>query len=321
MKKYFIELCWNERYKPCFHLKDCESGFDEFIDIPQELCVERLNQKVCVGTINPYTREYISCNNIVEESSLQCNHCKYMFDFYKCVRCHGGDCYVKNEDVLKYCNTPHYVYLAYFPNGKIKVGTASEIKKYNRLLEQGAIFSVFFAKTPTGKIARQIEKNIIDNGITGAVTTTYKMKNMVFDNEELLIRKELIEKYKYILELFSGDNKKYLIAPEFNSFNEIKDKIDNNMLLSSMQVNLFNEESKQIKPYIIKKEFNKIFGTYLFCVGKVLAVDNNGIIELIDTKKMEGYLFEFKNIENLNTDEEIKCLGRNKYAKNHVSFL
>ena len=225
MKKYFLGLCWNEKYKPYIHLKDYESGLDEFIDIPQELLIERINQKICIGTINPYTREYISCNNIIEDSSSQCNHCKFMFDFYKCVRCHGDDCYVKNGDVLKYCNTPHYVYLAYFPNGKIKVGTASEIKKYNRLLEQGAIFSIFIAKTPTGKIARQIEKNIIDNGITGAVTTTYKMKNIVFDSEEKLIRKELIEKYKDILKLFAGDNKKYLIEPEFNSFNEIKDKL------------------------------------------------------------------------------------------------
>lgn len=309
MKKYFVGLCWNEDYKPYFHLKNYESGLDEFIDVPQGLLIERINQKICVGTINPYTREYVSCNNTVEDSSSQCNHCKYMFDFYKCIRCHGEDCYVKNEDVLKYCNTPHYVYLAYFPNGKIKVGTASEIKKYNRLLEQGTIFSIFIAKTPTGKIARQIEKNIIDNGITGAVTTTYKMKNMVFASEETLIRKELIEKYKDILKLFSGDNKKYLIEPEFNSFNEIKDKIDSNMLSSNIQVNLFDEENKQIKPYIIKKEFNRIFGSYLFCVGKVLAVENNGTIELIDTKKMEGYLFEFKNIKNLNADREIKCLG------------
>lgn len=309
MKKYFIGLCWNEEYKPYFHLKDCKSGLDEFIDIPQELFVERINQKICIGTMNPYTREYISCDNIVENSSSQCNHCKYMFDFYKCVRCHGEDCYVKNEEVLKYCNTPHYVYLAYFPNEKIKVGTASEMKKYNRLLEQGAIFSIFIAKTPSGKIARQIEKNIIDNGISGAVTTTYKMKNMIFDNEEILIKKKLVEKYRDILKLFFGNNKKYLIEPEFSSFHEIKDKIDNNMLLANIQVNWFDEGDKQIKPYIVKKEFNRVFGTYLFCVGKILAVENNGIIELIDTKKMEGYLFEFKNIKNLNTDREVKCLG------------
>lgn len=309
MKKYFVGLCWNKEYKPYFHLKDYESGLDEFIDIPQELLIERLNQKICIGTINPYTREYISCNNIIDDNSSQCNRCKYMFDFYKCVRCHGNDCYVKNEDVLKYCNTPHYVYLAYFSNEKIKVGTASEEKKYNRLLEQGAIFSIFIAKTPTGKIARQIEKNIIDNGITGAVTTTYKMKNIVFDKDERLIRKELMEKYKDILNLFAGDNKKYLIEPEFNSFSKIKDKIDNNMLSLNMQVNLFDEENKRIKPYIIKKELNRIFGEYLFCIGKVLAVGNNGTIELIDTKKMEGYLFEFENIKNLNTNRGPKCLG------------
>ena len=309
MKKYFIGLCWNEEYKPYFHLKDYESGLDEFVNIPRELLFELINQKICVGTINPYTREYISCNNIVEGNNSQCNHCKYMFDFYKCVRCHGEDCYVKNKDVLKYCNTSHYVYLAYFPNKKIKVGTASEIKKYNRLLEQGAIFSIFIAKTPTGKIARQIEKNIIDNGISGAVTTTYKMKNMIFDNDETLIKKELIEKYKDILKLLSEDNKKYLIEPEFNSFSEIRDKIDNNMLSSNMQVNLFDEESQQIKPYIIKKEFNRISGTYLFCIGKVLAIENNGIIELIDTKKLEGYLFEFKNIKSLTTNGKMKCLG------------
>ena len=309
MKKYFIGLCWNEEYKPFFHLKDYKSGLDEFVNIPRELLFELINQKICVGTINPYTREYISCNNIVEGNNSQCNHCKYMFDFYKCVRCHGEDCYVKNKDVLKYCNTSHYVYLAYFPNKKIKVGTASEIKKYNRLLEQGAIFSIFIAKTPTGKIAREIEKNIIDNGISGAVTTTYKMKNMIFDNDETLIKKELIEKYKDILKLLSEDNKKYLIEPEFNSFSEIRDKIDNNMSSSNMQVNLFDEESQQIKPYIIKKEFNRISGTYLFCIGKVLAIENNGIIELIDTKKLEGYLFEFKNIKSLTTNGKMKCLG------------
>ena len=82
-----------------------------------------------------------------------------------------------------------------------------------------------------------------------------------------------------------------------SQFSEIKDKIDNNMLSLNTQVNLFDEENKQIKPYIIKKELDRIFGVYLFCVGKVLAVENNGIIELIDTKKMEGYLFEFKNIK------------------------
>ena len=301
MKKYFIGLCWDETLKPYFHLKDFESGIEEYTDIPQEFFVEKINKKICVGTINPYTREYVTCDTMIEDNESQCDRCKYMYDFYKCVRCHGENCYVKNQDVLKYCNTPHYVYLAYFPNKKIKVGTASEVKKYNRLLEQGALFSIFIAKTPTGKIARQIEKNIIDNGISGAVTTAYKMKNTIFKDDEFSIKKELIEKYKEILKYVSDENKDYLIEPKFNSFNNIKDNIDNNMLSENTQFNLFNEESKQIKPYIIKKEFERISGTYLFCIGKILAIENDGIIELIDTKKLEGHLFEFKNIKNLTT--------------------
>ncbi len=309
MKKYFIELCWDKGSTPFFHLKDYESGLDEYMNIPEKLSFERINQKICSGTINPYTREYISCNNIIVDNNTQCNKCKYMFDFYKCVRCHGEDCYVKNEDVLKYCNTPHYVYLAFFPNDKIKVGTASEIKKYNRLLEQGAIFSIFIARTPTGKIARQIEKSIIDNGVSGAVTTTYKMKNIIFDKDNTIIKKDMIEKYKNILQFISDDNKQYLIEPEFNSFNDIKNKIENNMLLESFQFNLFEENIKHIKSYVLKKEYDKISGTYLFCLGKIIAIENAGTIELIDTKKLEGYLFDFENIKNLTINDEKKFRG------------
>ena len=307
MKKYFIELCWNQ-FVPYIHLKDLKTKSDELFYIPNEFNVEKINQKICIGTLNRFTREYITCDNIIEENQIQCNKCKYLFDFYKCVRCHGGECYVKNEDVLKYCNTTHYVYLAYFPNGKIKVGTASEVKKYNRLLEQGALFSMFIAQTPTGKIARQIEKNIIDSGISGAVTTSYKMKNIIFKEDLVVIQKNLIEKYKEVLGSVSAENKQYLIKPEFNDFSEIKEKIDNNMLLDDSQFNLFSEKFKKVKSYTIKKDFDKIFGNYLFAVGKILALENNGVIELVDTKKMEGCLYEFKNVKTLNPYDVSECL-------------
>jgi hypothetical protein len=162
MKKYFIGIIWKDETTPLLHLKDYTTYKDEYIDVPNNFNIELINKKICLGTINPYTRQYISCNNLVDNSQVQCDKCKYMYDFYKCVKCHGDNCYAKNKDVLKYCNSPHYVYLAYFNGNKIKVGTASEIKKYERLLEQGALFSILIAKTPTGKIARVIEKIIID---------------------------------------------------------------------------------------------------------------------------------------------------------------
>lgn len=309
MKKFFIELCWNQ-FIPYIHLKDLKTKNDEFFDIPCKFDVEKINQKICSGALNPYTREYIGCDNLIEENEIQCNKCKYLFDFYKCIRCHGEECYVKNKDVLKYCNTTHYVYLACFPNGKIKVGTASEIKKYNRLLEQGALYSIFLAKTPSGKIARQIEKNIIDGGVPGAVTTSYKMKNIIFKDDPLTIKKQLLNKYKEILKNISSDNNQYLIEPEFNAFNEIQKKINNNMLMKAEQLNLFDEIITYEKPYTIKKDINKISGKYLFAVGKILVLENDGIIELIDTKKMEGYLFDFENTKTLNYYSEGNFLRR-----------
>ena len=129
MKKYFIGILWQDQITPIIHLKDYHTNEDEYVCMPDEFELEMKNKKICTGTINPYTREYVSCSNPVEKGEKQCSRCKYLYDFYKCARCHGDKCNVNNADVLNYCNSNHYVYLAYFNGGKIKVGTASEAKK------------------------------------------------------------------------------------------------------------------------------------------------------------------------------------------------
>ena len=188
-----------------------------------------------------------------------------------------------------------------FNGNKIKVGTASEIKKYERLLEQGALFSILIAKTPTGKIARVIEKIIIDYGISGLVTTNYKMKNIVFyPNDKVEVLKKLTDKYKEILKIVPNDYQKYLIEPEVNTYDDLESKINNAMLVKENQLSIFNSTMFSAREYNIKKDFNTIIGKYLFIIGKVLAIDNDGLIELIDIKKIEGYLFEFKNIDLCN---------------------
>lgn len=47
----------------------------------------------------------------------------------------------------------------------------------------------------------------------------------------------------------------------------------------------------------------------MFAVGKILALENNGIVELIDTKKLEGYLFNFENMKVLNHYSDGFSLG------------
>ena len=69
------------------------------------------------------------------------------------------------------------MYLAYFSNDKLKVGTASSYRRYERLLEQGALYSIFLAKVPNGRLARRIESEVSRLGVTTRVNASYKIKN------------------------------------------------------------------------------------------------------------------------------------------------
>lgn len=305
MRKYFIGIKWKNEMTPILHLKDFDSNVDEFIEVPSEINIEFLNKKICIGTTNPYTREYFSCDNIIESNESQCPKCKYKFDFYKCVRCHGDECFVKNPDVLKYCNTPHYVYLTYFFGNKVKVGTASEMKKTARLLEQGALFSMFIAKTPTGKLARIIEKEIMNLGISGAVTTSYKMNNIMdttYSYDEIMSK--LKDEYQIIIEKLSEEYRHYIIDPEIIYHSDIENVIHDKMIINDEQISLFEVNKPKIANYSIVKNFHNIKGKYLFAIGKIIALENNGLIFLLDTKKIEGLLFDFKNL-NL-SDENVR---------------
>ena len=57
MKKYFIGIIWKDETTPLLHLKDYTTYKDEYIDVPNNFNIELINKKICLGTINPYTRQ------------------------------------------------------------------------------------------------------------------------------------------------------------------------------------------------------------------------------------------------------------------------
>lgn len=286
MEKVFLGLVWKDEKTPLFHIKSPYTDNDEYVYIPSKINLKNLHERFCVGTINPLTMEYINCNNKVEMNNCQCNKCKFMFEFYKCVRCHGNDCDVHNKVSKDYCETPHLVYLAYFPGEKLKVGTASIQRKESRLLEQGALHAMYIARTPSGKIARQIEKELMSNGVLGMVSTAYKMKNLTYTEDTSQIKALLFNKYENIKNMVSQNNAKYLISPEFKSFPNIL------TILSKAIVQGDGNEQNQSK-IVIDKNPVVINGDFIFAVGKILAIKEEDRIVLIDTKKIEGLNFDF----------------------------
>ena len=287
MEKVFLGLVWENDKTPLFHIKTPDANKDEYIYIPQLLSLKNLHNRACVGTINPLTLTYESCSNKVDGNNCQCNKCKFKFEFYKCVRCHGDNCNVNNKFSKDYCETPHLVYLAYFPNGKIKVGTASLQRKESRLLEQGALYAIYMAKTPSGKYARQIEQEIISNGIAGMVSSAYKLKNLYYNESEEQVQMVLLNKFYELSNLISPIYKQYLLEPKLKKFNNILDIMKN----YNLQINPMLDKNN----FIIEKNVNDIRGKFAFAIGKILALEINDTIKLIDTKKVEGCIFDFND--------------------------
>lgn len=287
MEKVFLALVWKDEKTPLFHVKSPSTNTDEYIHIPSKIHLKNLHERFCVGTTNPLTMEYENCSNKVDSNNCQCNKCKFMYEFYKCVRCHGDGCNVHNNTSKTYCDTPHWVYLAYFPGGKIKVGTASAQRKETRLLDQGALHAIYIAHTPDGKTARQIENTIVSLGTASMVSTSYKMKNLVLNENLNQIEGLLLNKYDELKNGVSQCFATHLIPPEFKTFPNILN------FLSKIIESDTNSKQEQFK-FVIEKNIDIINGDYLFAVGKILVIKKENEIKLIDTKKLEGFNFEFK---------------------------
>jgi hypothetical protein len=56
-----------------------------------------------------------------------------------------------------YLSQPHWLYVATFADGASKVGTASDLRKWNRLAEQGAVVASYVARADDGRIVRVLE--------------------------------------------------------------------------------------------------------------------------------------------------------------------
>lgn len=85
----------------------------------------------------------------------QCDSCFARDEFAPIHRIHLGS--RMNEAALAYVNLEHYLYIATFPDGTSKVGTASLRSNPRRLDDQAVAAATFVARADTGIIVRQLE--------------------------------------------------------------------------------------------------------------------------------------------------------------------
>lgn len=122
--------------------------------------IEKLNERYCVGTYDLSTLSHLPCQknhklDLNSKTNLckECNN-KVGFNpaFYNAKKI--------SSQQLKYNETPHIVYLAYFSPAHIKVGIASKRRSLLRLLEQGARAAFILRTFPNAYLARELEAKL-----------------------------------------------------------------------------------------------------------------------------------------------------------------
>ena len=205
------------------------------------------------------------------------------------------------------------MYLAYFANDKLKVGTAASYRRYERLLEQGALYSIFIAKVPNGRSARKIESEVSRLGVTTRVNSSYKIKNFVIDRSQEEIEQMLLNEYKTILQKISVESKEYIIIPEYNNFTKISERVRKNLIEESRQLNLFGGmEEPGHKEYDKISKPEKVEGNIKVVVGSLMLLEKNNKYSVVNMKSLEGWTVNFRKIElgDRKKNESFKESGR-----------
>jgi hypothetical protein len=294
----FKGLKWINKV-PVFLLFDLTNRETIKIKAKGNIIINSIIKLKCNGYYDLSTHEYMMCSNFFNEMSdniIQCKECQILSGFSKCLGCDGSTCRAHEKKSYDFCNQNHVVYIALFGNNKIKVGTTAEYRKYSRILEQGAIASMFIAKTPNGKIARLIEHTISKYGYTLQVNSKYKINNLVIDMNREEIKETLLNHYNLILKKISNNLSLYFVEPEFNYCefaNETNKKVFKPF---NKQKSLFENDDEK-KQYIVNYDLRPktICGKIINIIGTiiVLKTPENEFVAF-DLKIIIGYIVNFE---------------------------
>ncbi|WP_049822665.1 DUF2797 domain-containing protein [Arthrobacter sp. H41] len=118
--------------------------------------------RYCLGHYRVHdveTRTHVRCAvQAAAERGYQCGQCfarddlRFMHDIHR-----SG---IAPEGLKRYLNQRHWLYIATFAGGATKVGTASDLRKRARLVEQGAVAASYVASAENGRVVRILEDEV-----------------------------------------------------------------------------------------------------------------------------------------------------------------
>lgn len=264
------------------------------IPIPAEMKLDITDEKRCAGYFDVTINKYIPCDDSssIGRHEMTCKLCKAKNKFFYCVKCNGSECSERNNAIIKYCSQPHYVYLAYFEKGIIKVGTAAAFRGRERLLEQGALYSYFIAKTPNGRIARNLESQIGHlEGVVTRVNRNHKIANSLLSTSKARMDFLLKEKVRICREKIKSEY--YFDSPIVNDFSSYSERAIE-LMQPAVQIGLFDNDII-IEPKDLYTKNDGNIKCVHGAIGDLLFVETEKkVIKVIDGKEIKGNIVGIK---------------------------
>lgn len=240
------------------------------------------SRKFCCGWVDFENRCSVVCPDaaLVDTKYENCLKCRQKTGFNPAF--YNADSVSPQQEKIN--STPHFLYLAYFAPGVIKVGISQEARGIRRLLEQGARSALRLETFPTALIARQYEARIAGmNGFVENLPQSKKMELILREFDPSAARDELM-KAKGVIETN--------LDVQFESSEIIK------------TAKYFYPEEIDITHAKNVSGQGCIVGKTMAMVGPILITEHDGNLLVYNLKKYLGYRAEKTTSPEVNLPEE-----------------
>jgi predicted kinase len=276
--RQFMGVHWRDG-NPYFYLHN--PSIREYEEMPAtgEVRIEKLGKKVCTGYYDLHDGKMHPCAMQTELTHAplgRCRTCDVLAGFRQCVMCRGNTCKAANPDAFRLCKHDYMLYLACFPGNKIKVGITAMARRYERVLEQGAVYSMFIGKAD-GKEIRRMESAVSKLGISPQVTQKYKLKAIFHPMDKAAAEQALREHYELIKTSLPKPMASQLINPEFNDFGHLQTGIPD--------ANGFHEDTV----CEILENADKLEGEIIATIGSIALFRTGSKVTAINMKEYIGW--------------------------------
>jgi hypothetical protein len=281
-KLQIINITWrydeqDSRYSPSLILFDHVSQAKQYIDLTDYKFEFILSdQPFCSGYED--FNGYHPCpkNAVVESRSYQqCYDCEQNLGFRSAFLFRKEP----NENMQKYLSQKHYIYLAYFHPGKIKVGTAASSRKFIRPIEQDALIYAYIAEND-GFLIQDLEHTISRRlQIRESVTSKSKLKHLGTKPDGRKAEMQINREWGRIKSAFMDD-------PKFSDWLfekiEIKD-------LSGLEAIYYPDKEVNLLEY---KDAKYLVGKFMGLRGRFTLFENDNLIMTFDERNIIGRYIE-----------------------------